>query len=693
MAIDRDQPVATTPLTPLGYHDSTSHFGSSRSNNPDTNPIEFNKATPLTNSISDNTQDHTKSLNDENECRRNSYTYTSNPFYDKSPSSEITNKIPLSMRFMHKPSRSGELFKQANDPTRRNSLFNSQIKQELKFLPENHINTAHIDDVMDDNSDTHSSPSTGSPHENYNLVRKKSGEILKSSLKDSSYFDKKRSKSLPTTPTYKQVHFGGDNLVKYFKKKDRPTAISASNSPTLDGTDPLDLNRLSLDSDESENDGVYDSTDEPEDEFEYINDEVNTNHNLLSKAAITSYPNPHHGRLINWNLELPNFKEVSYHEKINIHQKPVFLERIFLTVDKKYLLGHIAVRNLSYEKSITVRYTLDGWNTIIEIPTIYVPDIPSILKINNYDRFIFKISVESLFNSFRSGQRFNSNDRKQDNLYNLCIRYNIPGNEFWDNNENLNYLIKLTKTISTNAKDEENKQPHLPGTNLTRPANPSTKIQDHSKKPKYSSSYLKRRVSESDLKNKDAANKDGSFNGNKIYRHDNESSDFNDFIKNNYYLSSPLLSSYNDRDDELTTSINSFTPQSNFSPDTNSHTPKMKPEASKINFNVGAPEDDVPETKQKFNSSSFSLNSFNKNYLDNKSYKELLDSYCFFTTPKHKLSSESNTSYSPDDNSRAAYFDFNNSSSYSKNYGARNGKRNDDGRNIHTVSSFLGNPQ
>lgn len=692
MAIDRDNPIATPPLTSSPQLSPSHHNHHHRHHSGSPDP--WCQATPLANSLSDPTGVHTPVHPDhgrysdhdhspdhdysENEARRNSYTYTTHPFYDKAPEGEA-QKIPLSMRFMHKPSRSGEFFKQANDPTRRNSLINSQTGQEKARLP-SAITTSNIDDMMEDDhtSDAPSSPSPSSPHEHYKLVRKKSGEILKPSLKDSSYFDKKRSKSLPSTPTYKQVHFGGDNVVKYFKKKDRPTAISASNSPTLDGTDSLDLNKMALDSDDSEDNGsaMFDSDDD--------------DWARSRGAGVTNYPHPHHGRLINWALELPNFREISYHDKINLRHQPVFLERIFLTVDKKYLLGHVAVKNLSYEKAITVRYTLDDWCTIIEIPTIYVPDVPSVLKINNYDRFIFKIPLDSLFNSFRSHQRFNSNDRRQDNVYNLCIRYNVPGNEFWDNNDGANYLIKLTKTVSSHVNDNDtSKVHHLAATSLARPTNPATKIQDHSQKPKYSSAFLKRRVSDSDIKNKHDDDS-GSFNTNKIYGHDNGSSDFNDFIKNNYYLSSPLLSSYNDRDDDVSTSI---TPKAHEVLSEPVAQPEPKPEPFKINFSIGAPEDDVPETKRNF-SSSISHNSFNKNYLDSKSYKELLDSYCFFTTPKHKGSSDFNMSYSPDDNSRHAYFDYNNSSSYSKNYGARNNSKDGSrgtGLSTHTVSSFLGN--
>lgn len=99
-------------------------------------------------------------------------------------------------------------------------------------------------------------PPVFSPEEmsDYKLVRKKSGELVKPSLKSPLYYHKKRSLSLPSTPTYKQVHFGGSTDVRYFHKKDRPAAISASNSPKLSPADDDDGYDYSDDDDGYDND-------------------------------------------------------------------------------------------------------------------------------------------------------------------------------------------------------------------------------------------------------------------------------------------------------------------------------------------------------------------------------------------------------------------------------------------------------
>lgn len=493
------------------------------------------------------------------------------------------NKNLLSLKFINKPSRSSDLFAQASDPTRANSILNSHISNESASASEG------------DTADT--SPSNEN-YENHGLVRKKSGEFLRLSLKDSrnSYFDKKRSRSLPTTPTYKQVHFGGDNDIRYFKKKDRPTAISASNSPTLRGVEGS-FKRLQVGSDDED-----DENDENDDDDDYEDDyaDLDSDHDYftldLSSSGSTTFPGANNDKSVSWDLQLPNFPPLSYDNQIKVRKSPVFLERIFISVDKKFLLGHIAVKNIAFEKSITVRYTLDNWCTIVEIPTIYVPDIPQILKSNNYDRFIFRIPLDSLFNSFRMpGNKVQNGNKSQEQHYSLCIKYNASSLEFWDNNDSKNYdliLLKITKTTRSSI----------------------SKIGAHNNKPKYSSSYLKRRSSDSQLEMQPKKAEDSI---------ESSSSDFsnsNDFVNNDFYLLSPLLSSLNNSNYE-----NDFL--HNYSTDTlTSYRSPSK------NFSHSQDEVyDLNRNEEDFKSREDD-NSFRNNMLDTKSYRELLDTYCFFST-------------------------------------------------------------
>lgn len=512
----------------------------------------------------------------------------------------LEEEVPLLMRFIKKPLRSQEFLKRASDPTRANSLLNLHLDENVP---------PPVDELVA--LDLLLSPE-------HALVRKKLGELLKPLLKESSspsYFDKKRSKSLPTTPTYKAVHFGGGNDVRYFKKKDRPAAILAANSPENSDWD---------DDDDDDDDDVYDA----------IEDELSARHD---SAKSTKYPNPRHGKLIHWDLQLPNFTPVDYTAKMALNPA-VFLERVFITVDKKFLLGHIAAQNLLFEKSIFARYTLDLWSTIVEVPAIYVPDVPPVLKSKNYDRFVFKIPLESLFNSFRVPEKDLENGYLHLRLYDMCIKYAAAGKEYWDNNNTKNYIVRLTKSISspdpknktTNESLAQNTRPSLARQTsgrltTTKPERPPSKLDAHGLRPKYSSLYLRRRVSDLEL-SKNLAEKSPKEPENVFYIHEDSSLDFSDFIKNNYYLSSPMLSSLNNPgpNDEF------FAPPGDPAIDTLSigRTPSYVPSTGSqpsVPAKLGSP----AAVTSKLNSRAY-----RSKVLDTDSYKELLDQYCFFQSPE-----------------------------------------------------------
>lgn len=408
-------------------------------------------------------------------------------------------EVPLSMRFMHKPARALDEFVKALDPTRENSLLNKS-PGELEYK------TAF----------------DSKPHGL--LVRKKLGEIVKLLLKELL------PKSLPVTPSYKQVHFGGDTDVRYFKQKDRPLAISAQNLPTLDCSPGP----------------VYSDGSELEESGEDT-----------SSIHSKNYPQ--------WLLELVNFPIVQYNYQISVALAPVFLERAFVSPDGKYLIGQVAVRNIAFHKCVSVRYTTDNWETIVEVPLVYVPDAPLILRRNYYDRFSFKILLESLPRLFH---RQLSNDQEWE--YTMCIHYCTPNDEYWDNNNGENYKIRLKRTTSAY-------------TELSRV------------RPKYSLKFLKRTQSEPALRTL-SPNHDAK----PVFSHDNTSMDFE---KNDFYLLLPLLLNLNNRD--------------------------------MMEVSVLCEERILPKLPAQFpESKSDHLPLQIRPKMDTMAYKELLDSYCFFTPPK-----------------------------------------------------------
>lgn len=555
---------------------------------------------------------------------------TTYPLY--SSNSDSKNRPPLSMRMLHKPSRANDELNRASDPTRRNSLQNSlsasppTASQLASSPPHSPSSTLSID--------THNIPDLPEPHDllqpplpellRLRLVRKKSGEVVKSSLKDHRSPSHTRSKSLPSTPSGKSVHFGSGNDIRYFSRKDTPTAILALNSPSF------------FPDDDDDDDDYDDMPGLPN--FDYLDDELNSHVDSLSfrngsnhdSPALTHYPNPQHTHHIDWLLHVLNFPRALSIHKMARCNAPVFLDQVFLSIDKKYLLGHIAVKNIAFEKTVTVRYTADNWATIIEVPTIYVPDNPQFWREQNYDRFILKIPLDSLFSSFYATDVSPTAPAgtvgSQERTYQVCIRYNLPHSEYWDNNHGQNYCIKLVRTVlirkqqqnpvlSSSKPKFSNKKMNFPA--LKAPAASPPKSHHNNQKPKYLSHYLKRIHSDSSILNPSSNLSGSSYSHSDrltgvdaLRKHSRKH--HNDFARKNFKLSPSLSSSL--ETEPSTESL--FTGENS----TQSSTVELEPR-------------EQPSPLSDIESSPTVLDERRNKLSEFKSYKELLDSYCFFRPP------------------------------------------------------------
>ena len=119
------------------------------------------------------------------------------------------------------------------------------------------------------------------------------------------------------------------------------------------------------------------------------------------------------------NFKQPASDYISFREKI--HTNCVCLENVIL---KDYnLLGTIKVKNLAFEKSVTVRFTHNSWKDTLDIPCTYVPAAGA----SNTDTFSFEIKIPPNFNPHEKVE--------------FCIRYETASQQFWDNNNGNNYGI------------------------------------------------------------------------------------------------------------------------------------------------------------------------------------------------------------------------------------------------------------
>ena len=215
------------------------------------------------------------------------------------------------------------------------------------------------------------------------MVRKKSGELVRSSLKfgEMSKIETPLPKSEPATPTFaKVVHFDTQlEHVKLFLTQQKPAAVSRSGSPTLE----------------------TETEDEPE--------------SFPFPAMSTSSP----GLL---SLRLPNFPP-----RLDVTQD-AFLESLEIAADGKSLRGIVRVKNLSFAKWVAVRFTLDNWQTVSEVSAEHLQSFSA-----TSDRFVFAIKLQDVL------------ARIEERSMLVAIRYTVDGREIWDNNGGENYRVEFIK--------------------------------------------------------------------------------------------------------------------------------------------------------------------------------------------------------------------------------------------------------
>ena len=131
-----------------------------------------------------------------------------------------------------------------------------------------------------------------------------------------------------------------------------------------------------------------------------------------------------------WEMQLTNFPP----DPLQQLTSPVKLEKVYLSTDTKVLIGTVAVRNLAFHKLVVARFTLDYWKTTSEVVAEYNTDVRKRLLADGFDRFTFNIKLEDQANLESKTMLF-------------CVRYNVNGQEYWDNNDNLNYQVNFSKNF------------------------------------------------------------------------------------------------------------------------------------------------------------------------------------------------------------------------------------------------------
>lgn len=244
------------------------------------------------------------------------------------------------------------------------------------------------------------------------IIRKKSGELVKSSLKLSSLV---RNKSMPESSmksaaaqAIKNVHFDQKlEHVRHFLNSDRPQAVADGSVKPR----PHHHNHNGVGT------------------FQWRDDDSSSDEDDLRKGYDKYIARTE------WSMSTPNFPAVPGPKPHSSEPDPmVYLENLFLSADKNNLVGHVAVKNIAFEKQVNVRYSLDYWQTVSQVDATYNDDARKKLRDMGYDRFTFSINMNLLPQHILTQKPMH-----------LCVRYTANGTEYWDNNGFQNFQLDFKR--------------------------------------------------------------------------------------------------------------------------------------------------------------------------------------------------------------------------------------------------------
>lgn len=335
------------------------------------------------------------------------------------------------------------------------------------------------------------------------LIRKKSGEVLKSSLKrrsssasgatregvlglslsDLSDLQHVLSPSLsaPATPsvmddagsipssvqsaTVKMVHFDAQlEHVKLFLAEQKPAAVSRDGSPTMDDT-----------TSGGESGTEWDA-------FNYggAPGYFNQKRKRLTDGASSEEEAAVRKVLVMRVLNMPNRDAKSNSGSVlGVHTAvagvgagaeditgggDVWLEGLYLADDASCVKGTVRVKNIAFEKSVVVRFTFDGWQTTSEVSARWIQSCsppPHHAPLSSKPEAKTETQTSSSGSAIKPAaddrpkyDRFEFAIRLSDLLLRidektlvLAVRYCSGGREMWDNNNGQNYRAVFEKRI------------------------------------------------------------------------------------------------------------------------------------------------------------------------------------------------------------------------------------------------------
>ncbi|KAF9116035.1 hypothetical protein BGX27_005268 [Mortierella sp. AM989] len=132
-------------------------------------------------------------------------------------------------------------------------------------------------------------------------------------------------------------------------------------------------------------------------------------------------------KLTNWS---PVAKGSFQPGNIDTGAAPLRVESMELSRDQTELLGTILIHNIAFHKHVSVRFTVDFWQTNTEVNAEYKESIPG----SALDRFVFKIPL-------------GMDKSIVEKTFCFAVRYQVIGREFWDSNNGMNYQVECKRVV------------------------------------------------------------------------------------------------------------------------------------------------------------------------------------------------------------------------------------------------------
>ncbi|KAF9572353.1 hypothetical protein EC968_010006 [Mortierella alpina] len=117
---------------------------------------------------------------------------------------------------------------------------------------------------------------------------------------------------------------------------------------------------------------------------------------------------------------------------IDAGASPLRVENVELSEDQTELRGKILIQNIAFHKHVSVRFTIDYWQTQSEVVAEFEESIPG--SGSAVDRFTFKIPLEM-------------DKSVVEKTFCFAVRYQVVGREFWDSNNGMNYQVECKRVV------------------------------------------------------------------------------------------------------------------------------------------------------------------------------------------------------------------------------------------------------